>query len=71
MLQTTFGAIRLGLPARASYDATARTSFGRIRTSFPITTTSVSNESLNGRIGQGGCRLQLVSSNGNIVIDKE
>jgi hypothetical protein len=49
----------------------ARTSFGRIHTDFPITTTSVSSESVTGTIGKGGCKLDLANANGSITIEKD
>ncbi len=70
-LNTTFSSIRLTLPGNANYDVSARTSFGHISTEFPITTTTVGEDILNGRIGNGGCRLELKNGNGGITIGKE
>jgi hypothetical protein len=42
-----------------------------VKTSVPITTTSVGEETLIGTIGRGGCRLDLAASNGNITIERE
>jgi len=70
-LRTSFSSIKLGLPASARYNVTAKTSFGHITTDLPVTTTSVSDESLVGTINGGGCRLELVTANGNVTIDKE
>jgi len=59
------------LPENASYDVTARTSFGHIKTDFPVTTSGdLGSDSLNGKIGNGGCRLSLTNSNGGIEILK-
>jgi hypothetical protein len=70
-LDTSFSSIRLALPAGAGYDVTARTSFGHITTDIPITTTNVGEDILNGRIGNGGCKLDLRTTNGGITIGRE
>jgi hypothetical protein len=70
-LKTSFSSIRLRIPEGVGYNVTAHTSFGRISSDLPITTTgSVGRDSLNGTIGSGGCRLQLTDSNGSIEITK-
>ena len=69
-LATTFSYIQLQLPD-AGYALTAQTSFGRIHTDVPITTTgSIGEGRLSGTIGGGGCVLQLTNSNGDIRILK-
>ena len=70
-LRTNFSSIKVALPDSAAYAVNARTSFGRIHTDFPITTTSLSDENIAGTIGKGGCKLDLVNANGNITIEKE
>ncbi len=70
-LRTSFSPIKVALPSSASYAVTARTSFGRISTAFPITTTTISDENLVGSIGSGSCRMELVNANGNISIERE
>lgn len=70
-LATSFSSIKLALPANAAYDVNARTSFGRIHTDLPITTRTFGESALTGRIGAGGCRLDLVNANGNITIEAE
>jgi DUF4097 and DUF4098 domain-containing protein YvlB len=68
-LQTSFGAVRLRIPANSNYQLTARTSFGKINTSLPIKVSgTVGSDSLSGAIGQGGCQLQVTNSNGSIDI---
>jgi len=70
-LKTSFAPIQVRLPGDANYDVNARTSFGHISSDLPITATgTLSNDSLNGRIGNGGCTLSLTNSNGNIEILK-
>jgi DUF4097 and DUF4098 domain-containing protein YvlB len=70
VLTTSFSPIQVHLPD-AGYAVTARTSFGRIRSDFPLTVTGTIGEgSLSGTIGSGGCALQLNNSNGDIQIAK-
>jgi hypothetical protein len=50
---------------------TARTSFGRINSELPVTSTGqLGGDSLNGKIGNGGCTLSLTNANGSIDILK-
>lgn len=69
-LKTTFSSIRVALP-HAGYNVHARTSFGSIHSDLPITTSGTfsSQESINGTINGGGCRLELETANGNITIE--
>lgn len=70
-LRTTFGPIRVTIPAAGGYNVTARTSFGRIHSDADITVTgNLSPDSLTGKIGSGGCDLRLMDQNGNIDILK-
>lgn len=70
-LKTSFSPIQLRIPEDANYQLTARTSFGHITSEVPVTSTGVlSGDSLNGKIGNGGCTLSLTNSNGNIEILK-
>jgi hypothetical protein len=70
-LKTSFAPMQLRLSADASYDVTARTSFGHISSELPVTSTgTLGGDSLNGKIGNGGCPLSLTDSNGNIDILK-
>jgi hypothetical protein len=70
-LRTTFSSIHVALPASASYALNARTTFGRINSDLPITTTSFGGDSTVGTIGSGKCKMDLVNSNGSITIKKE
>jgi hypothetical protein len=70
-LKTSFSSIRVHIPEGLGYNVTARTSFGRISTDLPLTSTgSIGGDSLTGTIGSGGCQLQLIDSNGSIEIAK-
>ncbi len=70
-LKTSFSSIRVSIPEGLGYNLTARTSFGRISSQLPVTSTgSIGGDTLNGTIGSGGCQLQLTDSNGNIEIAK-
>ncbi len=71
-LKTSFSSMQVRLPADANYDVSARTSFGHITSEMPVTSTGVlGGDSLNGKIGNGGCTLSLTNSNGNIEILKQ
>jgi DUF4097 and DUF4098 domain-containing protein YvlB len=70
-LRTTFGPIKLALPGNANYNVSATTSFGGINTEFPMTVSGQTNsESIQGKIGNGGCELKITDSNGRIEIVK-
>jgi len=70
-LKTSFAPMQVRLPADAGYDVNARTSFGHISSDLPVTATgTLGGDSLNGKIGNGGCTLSLTNSNGNIEILK-
>ena len=72
--RTSFSPVRIFLPADAAYDVTARTSFGRIRSDFPLTMSSgtqlggssVTSVAITSKLGAGGCELRLTNANGNI-----
>jgi len=70
-LKTTFASIRVSVPPSAGYTVDARTSYGFIATEIPITMTHKSENALTGTIGNGACRMTLVSSNGGITIARE
>jgi hypothetical protein len=70
-LKTSFAPMQVRLPADAGYELNARTSFGRISSELPVTSTgTLGGDSLNGKIGNGGCTLSLTNSNANIEILK-
>jgi len=70
-LKTSFSAIRVRIPEGLGYNLSAHTSFGRINSELPVTSTgSISGDNLTGTIGNGGCQLQLTDSNGSIEISK-
>jgi hypothetical protein len=69
--KTSFSPIQVRLAEGNGYNVSARTSFGRISSELPITTSGqMGGDSLNGKIGNGGCTLSLTNSNGNIEILK-
>jgi hypothetical protein len=70
-LKTSFASIKLGVPAAGGYNVDAKTSYGGITTDIPILVTQKSENSLVGTINNGGCRMTLVDSNGNITIGRE
>jgi hypothetical protein len=70
-LKTSFSSIRVRVPEGVGYNLTARTSFGRVSSELPVTATgTMGGDTLNGKIGSGGCQLQLTDSNGSIEILK-
>jgi hypothetical protein len=71
VIRTSFSTLRVRLPTNASYHVEARTSFGRIRTDFPMSVSGViSNDALSGAIGSGHCEMTLTDNNGAIEIVK-
>jgi DUF4097 and DUF4098 domain-containing protein YvlB len=70
-LKTSFSSILVRVPEGVGYNLTARTSFGRISSELPVISTgSIGGDTLNGKVGSGGCQLQLTDSNGSIEIAK-
>jgi len=70
-LKTSFSAIRVRIPEGLGYNLSAHTTFGRINSELPVTSTgSIGGDNLTGTIGNGGCQLQLTDSNGSIEISK-
>ena len=68
-LTTSFGPIKVAVAKGAGYDVTARVSFGRISVEpSMVVSGQVGGESVNGKIGGGGCELKLNDQNGNIDI---
>ncbi len=70
-LRTTFGLIRVTIPSGVGYNLSAQTTFGRIHAGPGVqiaVTGDVSQNSLNGKIGAGGCDLRLMAQNSNIDI---
>lgn len=71
IIRTSFSTLRVRLQGDASYRVTARTSFGNIRTEFPLNVSgALSNDSVNGVIGGGRCEMTLGDTNGSIEILK-
>ena len=70
-LRTAFAPIKVAIPRDAGYDVDARTSYGSINTDVPITLTRKNENTLAGTIGNGGCKLDLATSNGSITITRE
>jgi hypothetical protein len=66
---TTFGSVRITVPADGNYDVSAVTTFGHVQSDLPMTVSgNLSGKSVQGKIGKGGCRLDLESRNGSIQI---
>jgi hypothetical protein len=70
-LKTSFSHIVVRIPSNGGYRVSARTSFGKISSELPITSTgTIGSDVLNGTIGNGACTLELANSNGSIEISK-
>jgi len=69
-LRTTFGLLRVTIPSGIGYNLAAQTTFGRIHAQGVqiAVTGDISQNSLNGKIGAGGCDLKLNAQNSNIDI---
>ena len=71
IIRTSFSPLRVRIDGEASYRVNARTSFGKIRTDFPLTISgSLSNDELNGTVGSGRCDMRPSNTNGTIEILK-
>ncbi|HZQ55648.1 MAG TPA: hypothetical protein VFB14_25845 [Bryobacteraceae bacterium] len=69
IIKTSFSTLRVRLQGEPSYRVSARTSFGKIRTDFPLSVSgSISTDSLSGTIGSGRCEMRLTDNNGNVEI---
>lgn len=72
VVKTSFAPIRIFVPEGASYNVSARTSFGRISSELPLNVQgAISSESLAGKLGAGGCEMTLTDSNGSIEINRD
>ena len=70
-MRTSFAALRVRLTSDPNYRVSARTSFGEIRSDFPLNVSgSMSKDNVNGTLGKGGCDMKLVNNNGAIEILK-
>ena len=68
MLSTTNGRIVLQVPQTLAADVDIDTLNGSIETDLPVATTSVSRNSLRGKINGGGSDLRLSTTNGSVEI---
>ncbi len=69
-LETTNGTVRLTLPEGTNADLHARTVNGSIRTDFPLTVRGKIGKRVEGKLGEGGPRMDLSTVNGSIRILK-
>lgn len=70
-LKTSFSHVIVRVPSNAGYRVNARTSFGKISSELPVTSTgTLGSDVLNGTIGNGACTLELANTNGSIEIAK-
>jgi hypothetical protein len=70
-IQTSFSPLRVHLPPEASYHVLAQTSFGKIRSDFPLRVAgALSAGEVDGVLGGGKCEMNLANRNGAIEILK-
>ena len=66
---TSYSPIRIRMNGSPNYRISARTSYSKIHTDFPLKISgSLSNDDVSGTIGNGGCEMNLNSSYGPIEI---
>jgi len=69
-LKTDFGSIQLSLPEDAALTFDLKTSFGKIKSAFPITTSGdLENDHWRGTINGGGASLTAQTNSGDISLD--
>ncbi len=69
-LETGSGNVTVRVPSHTAFEIDAHTSSGRISSEHPITVQgAIGRGELRGRVGQGGFRLELQTSSGNIHIE--
>jgi DUF4097 and DUF4098 domain-containing protein YvlB len=69
-IQTSNASITLALPEGVSADVRAATSNGRVTSDYEVTARDFGKNRLEGRLGGGGERIELTTSNGPIRIVK-
>lgn len=69
-LRTTNGSVRLRLPATASAEIEAATVNGRVSCDFEVAGGQSTRRKVEGRIGQGGARIDLAAVNGSVRIER-
>lgn len=69
---TSNGSVRLNIASDSSFEVTAKSSNGRVRTDFDVDKAGQKNTKhrLNGIVGQGGPLLDLTTSNGSITLNQ-
>jgi DUF4097 and DUF4098 domain-containing protein YvlB len=70
-IHTSFSSIKVMVPRGVGFNIDARTNFGSINTDVPIVIVRQSAVAQSGPINGGGCRMELVNSNGSITIGKD
>jgi hypothetical protein len=71
-IRTSFGPIKIRLEPNPSYKVAAKTSFGKIRSDFPLSIQgALSGDEINGSIGAARCEMNLTNQNGSIEIVRQ
>ncbi len=70
-IRTSFAGLQVRVGNDSGYTVTAKTSFGKIHSELPMLVSgSLSQDSINGKIGSGTCPMNLINQNGSIEILK-
>lgn len=70
-IESSFGEIKIFLPADSSFDFDLKTEFGSIKSDFEMTISGdLGQQQLIGRVGNGGEKLTVRTSNGSISLFK-
>ncbi len=70
-IRTSFSTLRVRLQPSPDYRVSAKTSFGKVRSDFPLSVSgSISNDDVTGTLGSGRCEMHLADNNGSIEILK-
>ena len=68
-IRTSYAPLRVRVPSDGGYTVTAKTSFAKIHSDLPMMVSgSLSQDLVNGKIGNGACPLNLINQNGSVEI---
>jgi len=69
-VETKNGGVRLDLPATYSAELETGTTNGHVAIDFPVTVQSIGGRHFTTRLGAGGAKLRVVTTNGGVVIHR-
>lgn len=70
IVETATGSIAFLVPFRASGDLSIRSQSGKIKSTVPVTIKSVARNQLEGVFGDGGPKVRLSSTSGDVLLDQ-